>query len=86
MELINILGVHGKKLFLFFFFWGGGGGRARKTNIYGGLSKKGGLGQSAGLKGSLARKKGGGGVFEGRLIPECTLWSTEITKHKVYKS
>ena len=34
-----------------------------------------GLRQVADLKGGLARKKGEGGIFEGSLIPQCTLWS-----------
>ena len=45
-----------------------------KTNIEGGLPKKGGLARLANLRGGggLARKRGGG-VFEGGLIPQCTL-------------
>ena len=37
-----------------------------------GVPKKGGLGHFADLGGGL-RKKEGGGVFEGGLIPQCTL-------------
>ena len=45
--------------------------------LYGGWNclkrEGGGLGQFADLRGGLARKRGGG-VFEGGLIPQCTLW------------
>ena len=43
--------------------------------ITGGLLKKGELGQLLDLKGGFARK-GGGGVFLRRLIPQCTLCMT----------
>ena len=43
----------------------------------GGLPKNkggGGLGQFADLRGGGAWQEPGGGVFEGGLIPQCTLW------------
>ena len=43
----------------------------KKTNIKGVIASKRELGQSAGLRGELAKR--GVGVFEGRLIPQCTL-------------
>ena len=43
-----------------------------KTNIYRGNCLKRGLGQFADLRGGPWQKRGGG-VFEGGLIPQCTL-------------
>ena len=37
---------------------------SQKTNIEGGLPKKGGFGQFADLRGGLGKKERGGGVFE----------------------
>ena len=47
------------------------GGGSQKTNIEGGLPKKGGLGQFANLRVGLAKKRDG--VLVG-LIPQCALW------------
>ena len=67
MKNFNIFGVH-RKIRL-----SGGLESSRKSNIEGGgLPKKGGLGQFANL-GGLDNKEGSG-VFEGGLIPQCTLW------------
>ena len=47
-------------------------GGSQKANIEGeGLAKKGMLGQFDDLRRGLGKKEGG--VFEGRLIPQCTL-------------
>ena len=43
-----------------------------KDQYRGGLPKKGGLGQFVNLRGGLARKRGDG-IFDGGLIPQCTL-------------
>ena len=48
-----------------------GGWGFTKNNIEGGLPKKGGLDSL--IYGGLGKKVGGGGVFEGWLIPWCTL-------------
>ena len=50
MKNFNIFGVQWKIRLL----WGGG---SWKTNIWGGLPKKGGLGQFVDLRGDLARKR-----------------------------
>ena len=53
---------------------------SRKNNIYRGNCLKSGLGQFADLREEVeggeggAWQKRGGGVFEGGLIPQCTLW------------
>ena len=47
------------------------GGGSRKTNIEGGFLKKGGL-DSLPNEGGLGKKEKGG-VFEGCLLPQCTL-------------
>ena len=69
MKNFNILGVHWRIQLL-------GGGGSRKTNIDGGLPKRGGLGQFANLmRGGLGKKEAG--VFlRGRVMPQCTLWSS----------
>ena len=64
-----------------FFFWEGGW----KTNIEDGLPKKGGHGQFAHLRGGLDRKDGGD-VFEGGLIPQCILWTLNISHPPHYKT
>ena len=46
--------------------------RMKNFNILGGLPKKWGLGQLPDLRGGLGKKEGGG-IFEGGLIPQCTL-------------
>ena len=62
MKNLNILGVYWK-------IWLSGGS-SRKTDIEGGLPKKGGLGQFADLReGGLGKKKEGG-VFEGGRYPD----------------
>ena len=53
-------------------FRGEGGGGSRKTNLKGGLPKKGGVGQFANLRGDRPGKKEGV-VFFGGLIPQCKL-------------
>ena len=69
MKNFNILVVYWKIWLL-----GEGKRGTRKTNIEGGLPKKeGGLEQFADLRGAW-QERGGGGVFEGELIPQCTLW------------
>ena len=60
MKNLNIFGVDWKIWLLGGFI---------KTNIEGGLSKKGGLGQFANLMGKGGGKKEGGGVFEGGWYP-----------------
>ena len=65
MKNFNTIGVHWEIKFL----------RAisQKTVIYRGeLSKEGGLGQCADLRGTFQKR--GGSVFDGWLIPQCTLW------------
>ena len=42
----------------------------------GGDCQKGGLGQFVDLRGVGLGKKERGGVFEGGLIPQCTLWGS----------
>ena len=64
MKNLNIFGVHWKIRVL--------GGVHEKTNIEGGLPKKGAWTFCI-FKGGLG-KKNGGGSFEGGVIPQCTLW------------
>ena len=64
MKNLNILKVRWKIQLL------GGGGGSRKTNIEEGGLPKGG--------GGLGKKEGGG-VFEGVLVPQCTLWYFKLT-------
>ena len=45
----------------------------KKSDIEGGLPKKGRLGQFADLRRGLGKKEGDG-VFDGGLIPRCTIW------------
>ena len=67
MKSVNILGVHGKIRVLEGVF--------TKNQYMGsvGLPKKGGLGKFANLREGLGKKEGSG-VFEGGVIPQCTLW------------
>ena len=65
LKNFNSLGVDWK-------IWLLGRGILRKTDIEGGIAKKGGLGQFGDLRG-LDKKDGGGIFLEGRLIPQCTL-------------
>ena len=59
MKNFNIFGVHWKIRLLRVVVGRGGGGGSRKTNIEGGLPKKGErLGQFPDLSGGLARKRG----------------------------
>ena len=55
---------------------GGGGGGFRENQYIGGIALKGGLGQFADLKWGRTGlgKKEEGGAFEGRLIPQYTLF------------
>ena len=73
MKNFNIMGVHWKILFFFSFFWGGEGegGFTKNQYIVGNCLKMWGLG-SWQICGSFAKKRRGG-VFEGELIPQCTL-------------
>ena len=58
------MGIHRKIQFL------GGGGAVAKNQYIGEIAEKGEAWTYSDLKGDLAKK---GGVFEGELIPQCTL-------------
>ena len=49
-------------------------GRFTKNQCTGGIALKGSLGQLVNLMGGAWQKRGCG-VFEGGLIPQCTLWN-----------
>ena len=76
LKNFSILGVHWK--IRLFFLKGGGGGGSRKTNIDGGLSKRGKAWAVCQFKAGGLGKKEEGGVFEagrggGGVIGQCKL-------------
>ena len=77
MKNFNIMGVHRKIRFL-------GGGFTKNRYIGRNCLKRGSL-DSFRFKGGLGKKEGNG-VFEGCLIPQCTLWTREDYSYKISNS